>query len=100
MEIEIERIAIKKRMEAWEDSADKQSKLSQELKELLDTRIDELGFPKRVMNVCLMADIYTISDLIRYTRKEFGKLRNSGKKSGDDVEAFLKSKGLNWKIKK
>jgi DNA-directed RNA polymerase alpha subunit len=90
--------------ETIEPSANLQDRISQEihsleLKKTLSTSVDNFDFSQRVLNICLMADIDTIADLVRYSKKDFGALRNSGKKSVDEVEAFLESNKLSWKMK-
>jgi DNA-directed RNA polymerase alpha subunit len=95
--MEAELIETKEKLEALQNSIDKQHKLSSELKELLTTPIDRKDFSVRVFNVFSKASIVIIFDLIQYSRADFLKYRNSGKKCADEVEAFLKSKGLSWK---
>jgi len=72
--------------------------LAPELKVLLDTPIDKAGLSARVVNICSRAGIGTLFDLIKYSRADFLKHRDSGKKSADEVEDFLKNKGLFWKM--
>jgi DNA-directed RNA polymerase alpha subunit len=95
--IEVELAETKEKLETLQNSIDKQNKLSTELKKLLATAIDKKDFSARVFNVFSKGDIVTIFDLIQYSRADFLKHRNSGEKCADEVEAFLKSKGLFWK---
>ena len=102
--METELVATRKMIETFGNSAYPQDRISLEvnsleLKKTLSTSVDNFEFSQRVLNICLMADIDTIADLVRYSRKDFSDLRNSGKKSVDEVEHFLKSKGLSWKMK-
>ncbi|MHB8259780.1 MAG: DNA-directed RNA polymerase subunit alpha C-terminal domain-containing protein [Bacteroidia bacterium] len=89
----------KEKLKALQDSIDKRNTLSPELKELIDTPIDKIGFSARVLNVCLRVNIDTIADLVSYSRYDFSALRDMGEKSFNEVETYLKSKGLTWKMK-
>ena len=95
--MEEELTETKEKLKTLQDSIDKVYKRSLELKELLATPIDKKWFSVRVLNIFSQAGINTILDLIKYSRADFLKYRNSGKKCADEVEAFLKSKGLFWK---
>lgn len=89
----------KEKLKALQDSIDKRNTLSPELKELIDTPIDKIGFSARVLNICLRVNIDTIADLVSYSRHNFRALRDMGEKSFNEVETYLKSKGLTWKMK-
>jgi DNA-directed RNA polymerase alpha subunit len=84
----------KRKQAAGNDEAEKESTF---LPEFLITPIDRTSLSSRVKNVCWNANISTVSDLIDHSRNSFGRLRNSGKKCGDEVEAFLGKIGLSWK---
>ncbi|HEX7413192.1 MAG TPA: DNA-directed RNA polymerase subunit alpha C-terminal domain-containing protein [Bacteroidia bacterium] len=89
----------KEKLKALQDSIDKRNTLSPELKELIDTPIDKIGFSARVLNICLRVNIDTIADLVSYSRHDFSALRDMGEKSFNEVETYLKNKGLTWKMK-
>jgi DNA-directed RNA polymerase alpha subunit len=74
-----------------------QNELSQEMKELLATPIHKTGLSARVKNLCYNAKIDTVTDLIRYSRRDFTGLRGSGQNCGNEVELFLENNGLSWK---
>jgi len=95
--MKVELAATKKKLEALERSIEEKKKLSPEMKELLAIPIDKTSLSSRVKNVCYKADINKVSDLIKYSKRAFGGLRDSGKKSIDEVGAFLEAHGLSWK---
>jgi DNA-directed RNA polymerase alpha subunit len=74
-----------------------EKKLSKEQQVLLNIPIPKANLSSRVQNICWNAEIDTIANLIGYSRKDFCTLRNCGEKTCDEVELFLKSKGLFWK---
>ncbi|HTA84523.1 MAG TPA: DNA-directed RNA polymerase subunit alpha C-terminal domain-containing protein [Bacteroidia bacterium] len=95
--MKVELAATKKKLEALEKNNEERDKISPETKELLAIPIDKTYLSSRVKNVCYKADINKVSDLIKYSKRAFGGLRDSGKKSIDEVGAFLEAHGLSWK---
>ena len=87
------------KLEALQDSVNRQKGLSPGMKALLDTQIDETELSARVRHICESEEIHKISDLVQFSRLGFNKLRNSGKLSCDEAEAYLKRNGLSWNIK-
>jgi len=87
----------KKKLEALEKSIEVQNKLSPEMKSILAIRIDTSGLSARVKSVCYRNEIHTVSDLVKYSRRDFGNLRHSGKKSINEVEVFLEAHELSWR---
>jgi DNA-directed RNA polymerase alpha subunit len=90
---------ILKRLNKCKDSANRKVALSRKLKELLATPIDKIDFSPRIKSVFWNTDINKVADIVRYSGRDFNKLRNIGKKSGHEVERFLESKGLSWQMK-
>jgi len=93
----MEQVLIKK-SNVFKNSVNQYHKLSPELKELLTTPIEKINLSVRVKNICWNANINKVSDLAGYSRSRFGKLRNAGKKAGDEAELFLRSRGLSWEM--
>jgi len=63
--------------------------LNMEVYELLNTRLSELNFTVRALNILLSLGVYTIGDLIRCTPKKLMKCRNFGKKTLREVNELL-----------
>lgn len=72
--------------------------ISPVLKKKLAIPIAKTDFSSRVQQICSSADIHTIADLVCFSRREFLNLRNCGKLSADEVEAYLEKNGLSWKM--
>ena len=85
-------------MKGLTDSFDQPVKLSKREKKLLSLSINKIDFSSRIQSICWNGGIDTIADLVKYSSKDFSKLRNAGKKSGCEVEFFLKSNGLSWEM--
>ncbi|KAI5070955.1 hypothetical protein GOP47_0013206 [Adiantum capillus-veneris] len=51
--------------------------------------IDQLELPARAFNCLKRAEIYTIADLLNYSREDLSKLKNFGRKSVDQVSEAL-----------
>ena len=72
------------------------AKLTPEQQEVLALTLEQAGFSARVRNSLEGPGIETIADVVTFSRKDVLKFRNTGRKSVDEVEAFLKKKGLSW----
>ena len=81
-----------------ESKINKEISISPKLKKVLSIPINRAGFSTRVQQICSMAEIHFISDLVCVSRREFLGFRNCGKKSADEVEAYFNRNGLSWKM--
>jgi DNA-directed RNA polymerase subunit alpha len=54
--------------------------------------IEELGLSPRIHNALKRADIYTMSDLLQYTRNDLLKIKNFGSKSAEQVLHVLEKR--------
>nr|YP_009920286.1 RNA polymerase alpha subunit [Adiantum nelumboides]QMQ99228.1 RNA polymerase alpha subunit [Adiantum nelumboides]QOH99657.1 RNA polymerase alpha subunit [Adiantum reniforme var. sinense] len=63
------------------------NKLEEKL--LKDMFIDQLELPARAFNCLKRAEIYTIADLLNYSREDLSKIKNFGRKSVDQVSEAL-----------
>ena len=97
--MEKELTSTKKKLETLEESINRKNKLSPEVKELLALKIDTLGFSSRLVNVCFKAHINIVADLVCLSRREFLSNRDCGELSINEVDTFLKKKGLEWEMK-
>lgn len=76
-----------------------------ELNAILSQKITNFDLSVRAMN-CLYCykdnkgfhPIKTLGDLCRITRLDYMAQRNAGRKTADEIEAFLKKNNLNWGI--
>jgi len=97
--IEKENRELKKNLSKVESNIAKQNSIPPELRKLLDTSIDELGFSKRLLGVCIGSNIRTVKDLVQHTRLDFIRMRNFGSKTMNELEDFLASKNLLFGMK-
>ena len=63
---------------------------------LLDTKIANLPLSVRALCVLKSADIETVRDLVRLTRMDMLKYRNSGRKTLTELDEWLEDNGLTW----
>jgi hypothetical protein len=75
------------------------SALTWKQKKFLSLALTEIGLSARAVNVCDWGQIHTVSDLVKLSKTEFLKLRNCGKKTVDEVDAFFLKNHLSWKMK-
>ncbi len=68
-------------------------------REILFKDIEEFNLSARVVNICKHNDIDTLADLVKLSKWDFAKMRNAGKGTVREVNEFLTSKGLTWKMK-
>ena len=67
---------------------------------LFSIRLVNCNLPVRVLNVTKAADIYTIGDLVQYSKLDMIKFRNFGKKSLMQLDDFIHEMGLEWGMDK
>ena len=58
--------------------------------------IGTVGLSRRVVNCCKAMDVYTVGELVRYSRSEVRAFRNLGKKSLCEMDAVLRDLGLTY----
>ncbi|MEW5924588.1 MAG: DNA-directed RNA polymerase subunit alpha [Candidatus Zixiibacteriota bacterium] len=66
------------------------------IRQLLQTRVDELELSVRSSNCLRAANIQTLSDLVGKTESEMLKYRNFGRKSLNELNAILDELGLSF----
>ncbi len=81
-----------------ESKIEKENSISPEIKKKLAVPIGKVGFSSRVQGICSYAGLHTVSDLVHLSKREFNNIRNCGKTSVDEVEAYLNKNGLSWKM--
>lgn len=60
----------------------------------LNTKVRDLDLTVRSLNCLRAAEIVTVADIVRHKRSDLTRYRNFGKKSLNEIEEFLESKGL------
>lgn len=85
-------------IEFLENKINKENSVPPSLKKKLAISIGKTGFSARVQQICSSAGIHSVSDLVGFSRREFLQLRNCGKLSADEAEAYLDKNGLTWKM--
>ncbi len=88
--------SVTKKVVAVERKAERKQRIPVRIRKLLPLSIQETSLSVRVKNICAHERVLMIGHLVTFTRQDFLKLRNCGKGSADEVEVFLKSKGLSW----
>lgn len=81
-----------------QDEKDRKLRLPEETQQILSASLSDFDIPARALNILHAADILTVENLARMSRKDFLLFRNAGKKSADELEDFLASKGLTWNM--
>ena len=62
----------------------------------LKIRIADLPLSFRALNVLKAADCETLEDIAKFSKRDFLKLRNAGKRSMGEITDLLSSYGLPW----
>jgi DNA-directed RNA polymerase subunit alpha len=75
----------------------KNSYVKSQAKSDLDQSIEEIGLQTRITNVLKRSGISTLGDLISKTREDILNVPSFGKKSLDELEEILHSKGYHLK---
>ena len=61
---------------------------------ILETKLIDLGFSKRVLNIVAAAEVETLGELVAFTKEDLWKFRAMGRKSIIEIEEKVKSCGL------
>jgi DNA-directed RNA polymerase alpha subunit len=67
---------------------------TKELTKTLKTPLEDLDLSVRAFNCLKAAKIYTLIDLVQYTKETLNTFRNFGQKSIDEIERTLELRGL------
>jgi len=86
-------------LKKFDDQNKTENTLTEKQKKVLSLPLTETGLTARVINICDFGQIHIVSDLVKIPKTEFLKLRNCGKKSVDEVDAFFLKNDLSWKMK-
>lgn len=76
------------------EESESQKKISESGSKALETIIDELNLPSRVINALLREKIETVSDLVKRGKSDLVGLKGVGRKSIDLIEEELKKMGV------
>jgi len=76
--------------------ADEFDESSLHTRQLLKTRLLELNLSVRALNCLKAAEIDTLGALVQYQKNDLLKFRNFGKKSLDEIDLLIKTKGLGF----
>lgn len=60
----------------------------------LNIKLEDINFSKRTLNCFRNYKIYTIQDLLKYSRKDLLSFRNLGEKSSKEIYLLLRDKGI------
>ncbi|MGC8866510.1 MAG: DNA-directed RNA polymerase subunit alpha [Bacteroidales bacterium] len=81
------------------EAAEEFDENTQQLRQLLKTKLVDLNLSVRALNCLKSADVETLGDLVSYTKADLLKFRNFGKKSLTELEQLVASKGLEFGMK-
>ncbi|HPC68914.1 MAG TPA: DNA-directed RNA polymerase subunit alpha [Tenuifilaceae bacterium] len=68
------------------------------MRQLLKTKLVDLGLSVRALNCLKAADVETLGDLVKFNKNDLLKFRNFGKKSLTELEDLLASKNLSFRM--
>ena len=66
------------------------------IRHILNTRLADLNLSMRASNCLKTAEVETVGDLVALDKNELLKFRNFGKKSMDELEEFMRIRGLEF----
>lgn len=81
------------------EAAEEFDESTQQLRELLKTKLVDLNLSVRALNCLKAADVETLGDLVSHSKADLLKFRNFGKKSLTELEQLVASKGLEFGMK-
>lgn len=64
------------------------------MRQLLKSKLSELGLSVRALNCLKTAEVQTLGELVSFNKSDLLKFRNFGKKSLTELEALVEDKGL------
>lgn len=82
--------------EIIEEEEEEEDEETIRIRQLLNTRVDELELSVRSSNCLRAANIQTLADLVRKTESEMLKYRNFGRKSLTELNSILDELGLSF----
>jgi DNA-directed RNA polymerase subunit alpha len=82
--------------EIIEEEEEEEDEETIRIRQLLNTRVDELELSVRSSNCLRAANIQTLADLVRKTESEMLKYRNFGRKSLTELNSILDDLGLSF----
>ena len=66
------------------------------MRQLLKSKLSELGLSVRALNCLKTAEVQTLGELVSFNKSDLLKFRNFGKKSLTELEALVEDKGLTF----
>ena len=66
------------------------------IRQLLKQRLQDMDLSVRALNCLKTAEVETLGELVTYQKADLLKFRNFGKKSLNELEDLVKSKGLEF----
>jgi DNA-directed RNA polymerase subunit alpha len=76
--------------------ADEFDESSLHTRQLLKTKLVDLNLSVRALNCLKAAEIDTLGNLVQFQKNDLLKFRNFGKKSLDEIDLLIKTKGLGF----
>ncbi len=96
---EKELVKQKELVEKLSKKLEEKKSIPKKLKQKLMLSVKDAKFSGRLNNILIHEDINTIGEVINLGKVKFSRLRNSGKKSAEEFELYLKNNGLNWEMR-
>ena len=66
------------------------------IRQLLKSKLSEMDLSVRALNCLKAAEVETLGELVAFQKADLLKFRNFGKKSLNELEELVKSKGLDF----
>ncbi|HIE73183.1 MAG TPA: DNA-directed RNA polymerase subunit alpha [Flavobacteriales bacterium] len=66
------------------------------MRQLLKSKLSELGLSVRALNCLKTAEVQTLGELVSFNKSDLLKFRNFGKKSLTELESLVEDKGLSF----
>ena len=89
---------LKSKLSRYEQRDKKIAALPKQSQDALALKVEDIAFSARARSVFKVAEIQTVEDLVKLSRRDLLIYRNSGRKTLAEIEEFLFSKGLRWKM--
>ncbi len=66
------------------------------MRQLLKTKLSEMGLSVRALNCLKTAEVFTLGELVSFKKADMLKFRNFGNKSLTELEDLIEEKGLTF----
>ena len=87
---------LTKKLKEYESKEMKRLNITTQVRDLLHTEVEKFDFSARLLNQFKAADIITVADLMKFSKKDLLRFRGVGKNSIKEIDTFFNEHKLSW----